>query len=378
MKISEMMNYIEDDTVTLNETAPVNRERIKRLVYQRMNQSLPAPTKVISVRKCAAVAIAAAMVLSLGTTALALSRSISVSQLVGGYFHRELDEDQKNTLEELGTTDFSEAQERDYFESLNAPEEEVFEPVSITHQGVTVTPMAAVFDGYRSILTVKIALPEGQVIEEESMDRQYSLLVNFHVMDQVWVPAPSREEFSKEGCRENEIICTQDWSFVGQQVILPDSIDIVGMEITDRTMAKAGMVFGGDKWTVNISGLSETETIALKLEGQSFPRTIYNSETDASIDTVISFIDLTISPLTMTFTYAYEEELPYEIIDKCGSDLNFDFPVVVMKDGTRVTTHGGSGRDSTTGGQCYYDADEPLVLEEIEAVEMEGMSITVK
>lgn len=377
MRISEMMNHIEDDTVHLDETSTVNKERIKQLVYQRMNTALPAAKRTHPVRTILAVGLAAAMVLSLATTALAVSRGVSVAALLSGYFGGALNEEQQELLEELGTTDFSEAQERDYFESLETSEDDFVEPVSITHNGVTITPLAVVFDGYRSILKIKIALPEGQCIEEESPDCQYSLLVNFHVIDQVWVPAPSSEAFSKEGCQENEIICTQDWSFGGQQVILPDSIDIVGMEITDHTSAVTGMVFGDDKWTVNIRGLNETEEITMKLEGQSFPRTIYNSETDATIDTVIHFTNATITPLTLTLTYAYEEELPYEIIDRCGSDLNFGFPVIVMEDGSRIVTHGGSGWDCTTGGQCYYEVDEPLVLDQIEAIEFEGLNIEV-
>lgn len=368
MRISEMMNGICDDSVELKEQE-VDAQCIKALVRQRMNAALPVTERKHPMRILLAVALAATMVLSLAATALAVSRGVSVAELLGGYFGGALNEEQQEVLEELGTTDFSGDSSEEAI-----PEEEAPLFSGVTRDGVTITPIAIVFDGYRMLFQTRITMSDGTPIPEEGYDNQYSLAVNLHIMDQVWCPAPVEEFFSKENCGENEIICTQDWWFCGEKVTLPDIINVVGLESSDHTTADNGLLFGVGDWPIDISKVSCGEEMVLKPEGQSVLRTIDNGDTDSSIDTVVTFTDVTLSPLMLNFTYAFEEALPAE----CDSYLNFDDPVVVMQDGTRITTHGGGGDSSPTGGRCSFRVDEPLILDQIEAVEMEGLSIVVE
>lgn len=81
MKISEMMQTIQDDTVVLEQEEAVDSEKIKNMVRQRIHNSLPAPKQNHPFRKFVALAVAAAMVLSLGTTALAVSQGRSIAEL---------------------------------------------------------------------------------------------------------------------------------------------------------------------------------------------------------------------------------------------------------------------------------------------------------
>lgn len=367
MRISEMMNGICDDSVELKEQE-VDAQCIKALVRQRMNAALPVTERKHSMRILLAVALAAAMVLSLAATALAVSRGVSVAELLGGYFGGALNEEQQEVLEELGTTDFSGDSSEEAI-----PEEEAPLFSGVTRDGVTITPIAIVFDGYRMLFQTRITMSDGTPIPEEGYDNQYSLAVNLHIMDQVWCPAPVEEFFSKENCGENEIICTQDWWFCGEKVTLPDIINVVGLESSDHTTADNGLLFGVGDWPIDISKVSCGEEKAIKPEGQSISKIMNNSETGASMDRVVFLTDVTISPLMLTINYVFKEELP----DGWDTYLNLEYPVVVMKDGTRITTHGGAGWGNSTSGECSFQVDEPLVLDQIEAIEVEGLNIEV-
>lgn len=370
MKISEMMQTIQDDTVVLEQEEAVDSEKIKNMVRQRIHNSLPAPKQNHPFRKFVALAVAAAMVLSLGTTALAVSQGRSIAELFRNWFAGELESEQETMLEELGTTDFA----PDTSLSVEPEEEEPPLFSGVTRDGITVTPMAAVFDGYRLLFQVKIALPEGEVLPEATLDYQYTLAVQLHIIDQVWCPGPVEESFSKENCKENEIICTQDWQFCGEKVTLPNTVHVVALQVENKQTAPIDTIFEGE-WPIDLSGLSAVEEVSMELTDQSFPVTIYNDEMEAVVSTSASLTHMMLSPLTVNLTYAYHEALPDDIFVRCWSDLRLDELTAVKKDGSTIPFQTGMADYSPSGGSCQFIAEQPLILSELDYLEIQGLRI---
>lgn len=357
MKISEMMNAYRDDTVILEEEQEVSVQRIKELTMSRISRKKRRPLRTVSI-----LAAVLAVVLSLSAVSLAASRGVTVSQLLRGYFGGQLTPSQETVIEELGTTDFS----GDVSEAQPEPEESpTF--ASVTQDGVTITPLAAMSDGYRFILKLKIAMEDGTPLPEEDFE-WYDLAVALHISEQVWCPYPTREVFSKEGCAENEVICTQDYEFGGTCVKLPEIINVKGLEKTAPHALSEGMIFEGD-WPLNIGGMRMEKAIQPPLCRDSFLKTVsdFVESTDKMTLCQADILSAPLSPLTLTMRYTLTE-----MEDGVPGDAPsvLDGVTVVMKDGSRVSAC-YSGERLTLDGICetYYMLEQPVSLDEVERVE---------
>lgn len=93
MKISEMMEHISDDTVKITSNDPISDERIKEAVMKKIQseQDCGQPRRQAlasrrSHRFAAGIVAAVLCVSMLGTSALAVSAGIDVTELMGRFF----------------------------------------------------------------------------------------------------------------------------------------------------------------------------------------------------------------------------------------------------------------------------------------------------
>lgn len=356
MKISEMMNVYRDDTVSLEENRAVDVSRIKELTLHRIGKRKRRPVRSISV-----LAAVLAMVLSMSTVAWAASRGVRVTELLGSYFGGELTETQENVIEELGTTGFFDDMEE------NQPEtEEIPTFIGVTKDGVTITPLAAMSDGYRFILKLKITMEDGTPLHEEDME-WYDLYVNLHISEQVWCPYPTRELFTKEGCGKNEVICTQDYEFGGNNVILPETINVKGLEKTASHAGSDGMIFEGD-WPLNIGKLKREDTIQPALCRDSFWKPYEDIKTGEVTMCQADVLNVSLSPLTLTLQYSLTEAEDAEA-DTADVPAVITELEVILKDGSRISATYSGERVSMVGVcETYYMLAQPIAVDEVEEI----------
>ena len=154
--ISDLLDAYRDESVDLEGGTPLSPARIKELT---MNKITPkkSPKRRLHLRILAAAAIIAA----LSASALAVNYAVGAGALFQGFFTREgevLTDTQVEVMDQMGRT----------FEG------------SVTSNGTTMTPIAALADEHVYYLRLRIEAPEGVVLADldPDVDGYYQLFGN--------------------------------------------------------------------------------------------------------------------------------------------------------------------------------------------------------
>lgn len=178
--IYDLMDDVRDDTVT---PAPGCDEaalrRIKELTMKKIENQQGGRPAVKKTRRVAKGLLIAAIVAVMCTATVAAAK-LGVADSFKGYFG-DLTEEQKQLMEEMGTTDMQ----------------------PVTSNGITITPLAVYGDAYNYYIRLLVQAPEGTVLR-----------------------IPGEGDLMPRGTEEDGILETADYDFngVGYSVEWEDSI----------------------------------------------------------------------------------------------------------------------------------------------------------
>lgn len=156
--ISDLMDYIRDDSVALEAQTNVSADRIKELTMKKVHDASKQTGRSVR-RVLRTFLVAAALIALLSVTVYAAEEisGVSAVELFKGYFGWNLTESQKGAIEELSmiqapTADNTGTEGRSYL------------PQAVTTDGVTITPMTAIATGNGFVLRLRIEVPEGETL----------------------------------------------------------------------------------------------------------------------------------------------------------------------------------------------------------------------
>lgn len=147
-RISDLLDHYADEGVDLTGDSPLSSARIKELTMNKITEE----RKPRLLRLPARIAAAAAIVAALTVSALAAAQIFGAGDLMQGLFNQWTDEPLTTTQVEI----------------LNGMGR-VFdgsEEYSVTSNGATITPIAALADGDAYYLRLRIEAPEGTVLPD--------------------------------------------------------------------------------------------------------------------------------------------------------------------------------------------------------------------
>ena len=167
--IYDLMDDVRDDTVT---PAPGCDEaalrRIKELTMKKIENQQGGRPAVKKTRRVARGLLIAAIVAVMCTATVAAAK-LGVADSFKGYFG-DLTEEQKQLMEEMGTTDMQ----------------------PVTSNGITITPLAVYGDAYNYYIRLLVQAPEGTVLR-----------------------IPGEGDLMPRGTEEDGILETADYDFSG-------------------------------------------------------------------------------------------------------------------------------------------------------------------
>lgn len=159
-RISDLLDAYEDDSVELSGGTPLSSARIKELTMEKINESKkPSQLRRLPVR----IAAVAAVIVLLTVSAFAVARVFGAGDMMQDLFalwsQEPLSATQVETLNGMGCV----------FDGS--------EQYSVTSNGATITPIAALADEDAYYLHLRIEAPEGTVLPDWDWDTegQYTL-----------------------------------------------------------------------------------------------------------------------------------------------------------------------------------------------------------
>lgn len=153
-KISDLLDGYEDGGVELSGETPLSSARIKELTMKRITHGEKADLRRVPFRLLAAAAAIAALTMTVFTAA----RMLGAGDLMAGLFEwwggKPLNATQVETLNSMGHV----------FDGS--------EQFSVTSNGATMTPVAALADEDAYYLRLRVEAPEGVVLPDLDWDSQ--------------------------------------------------------------------------------------------------------------------------------------------------------------------------------------------------------------
>lgn len=153
-RISDLLDHYADESVDLSGGSPLSSARIKELTMNKITEQRKPRLRRLPIRIAAAAAVAAALTVS----ALAAAHIFGAGDLMQGLFRQWTDEPltttQVETLNGMGRV-------------FDGSEE-----YSVTSNGATMTPIAALADEDCYYLQLRIEAPEGTVLPDLDRDTE--------------------------------------------------------------------------------------------------------------------------------------------------------------------------------------------------------------
>lgn len=379
LRISDMMDSIHDDTVKLENSAPLSSSRIKELTMGKITNKKTNKGRRITFR----LLVAAAVIASLALTAFAAEEIFGAGDLLRGVLGTKLEEDKAIVAKEP-EIDFT-IQETISEEQVELVNEigEVFGPeAAITSNGTTITPIAGYGDENVYVLQLNVVAPEGTVLPdgidyefydfsttdwdilEAGEDAPYDVVggtIQFEAMADA-DPSDNKKDFlfTINGYHNAEAKFNDGYSKL---------LHITG--IYERVLDMNGDADGfvpivtGD-FTFDIGYCNALQMVELDVDGITYGGTKTNSwtfegeEHSESWEYSVTARALTISALSADWICDYETSDARHI-----HSLDFQ---IVMKDGTSPLVTPGSFADSgtSTTGSCFFSV--PIDVEQIDYV----------
>ena len=354
--IYDLMDEFADENIALSPCGTADLRRIEELTMKKIEKQTPARRTKRTVRRVTRTVLVAAIVAALcGVTVVAAK--LGVADSFKGYFG-DLTAEQKQVMEELGTTDMQ----------------------PVTSNGTTITPLAAICDENNYYLRLRIEAPEGTELNLPKEDEGYLQLWNPETAGDFF----ARDDYDYDGCSFD---CTWSDAVPGDNV-LEVVMQIAGQSCDTRTKTYLENLLGRD-YTVmsftdgrpkqlNIHGIwmqtnNQDLPYEIVLEGDwSFEiglnakaaPTVYVDASGRTTESVwsepgypLTLEYFRISPLSVVgeYSYPYDERIAEGSCDGYGV-TNF---ALVMKDGSTLEL--GTGGGGTTGWDfaslnCRFDA----------------------
>lgn len=359
--IYDLMDEFADENIALSPCGTADLRRIEELTMKKIEEQTPARRTKRTVRRVTRTVLVAAIVAALcGVTVVAAK--LGVADSFKGYFG-DLTAEQKQVMEELGTTDMQ----------------------PVTSNGTTITPLAAICDENNYYLRLRIEAPEGTELNLPKEDEGYLQLWNPETAGDFF----ARDDYDYDGCSFD---CTWSDAVPGDNV-LEVVMQIAGQSCDTRTKTYLENLLGRD-YTVmsftdgrpkqlNIHGIwmqTNNQDLPYKivLEGDwSFEiglnakaaPTVYvdasgraTESTWPEPDHTLTLEYFRISPLGMVGEYGhdYDENMEGYGIENCA---------LVMKDGS--TLEMGTGGVSMTGRDFVmlnYRFDAPIDVTQVDHI----------
>lgn len=333
-RISDLLDGIREDSVELEQSAPLSSRRIKELTMEKIAKKR-APRRVLS-----KVLLAAATIVVLTMTAL------SAEELGAGDWFRDIlagrEENEIKLEEQLG-----------FIDDIG----QVYQQ-SMTSEGTTITPIAGYGDENVFYLRLKVEGPEGTLLPDGehygfhgSWEQRETVFNHSAGLDHgVWTLPDSDP---KDNVKEF-LICVTVVPGTDRKLNdgSPLPLHIYGLYkevLTENGINDFQKILPGE-FMLDLSYFNRIEMVELDVKGLSYHRNevgtqiqLNGEETQISFDYTVTLSSMKISPLSICWTCDYEMSDPTW---KAGLDFQ-----VVMKDGTEVSMrYRGSG----------YDEDHPL------------------
>lgn len=334
MKISELMDSYCDDTVEIRDTIEVNLEEVRQKTRQMVQEA--GREKRRPTRRMLGVLLAAALVVcAVAGGAVATVNPVRAADVLGGFIRREekempLTEEEKQRLEDIGAT-------------ADAEDGEGVLP-SITSNGTTMTPLAAIYDGHQLYLQLKIETPEDTVFEDLGEGYCYHLTSTdpetggygyFPDSEAGWGGGTRSEQFSET--EPNVLILTLDYTFWDGKGPSVMHIDGLALEHPDKEYTQ---ILTGS-WEFELGGVDQVDAITYPTNKLSYECYLPPVEPVADIYqewlggyiTVTFDSDVEVTPLAVYAQWHYDESQ----LDDCygfGHEVSYE---VYYKDGTLAT-----------------------------------------
>lgn len=354
-RISDLVDCLEDTSVSLAEKEIASAGRIKELTMQKIHAG-KAPRR--TGKHLRAAMIAAVLIVVLSAAAFAASE-LRVADLFRGYFSH-MNGNQVEVVENLGTTEL---------------------PPAVTSGGITVTPLAVVADDMVLYVRLQLRAPEGTVLDipDEEVGKLYLFGIE---TDDSGSPTLERAAMlDKDGYRVGTNF-TVEWidetpsdntldlfiqfrpsdtgiynQFSGRQLTL--SIPNIWFHGADGgfTVAYEG------PWDFTFTTPEQTEKLELDVNGMTTPGShesdnwieYYGEDYDKIVDGIDLETELTLRYaaisncyLALEYTFPYHDETYF-----LGKGGDIPYPVggfgIVMKDGSTVDYFTSNGTSSPTG-----------------------------
>ena len=359
--IYDLMDEFADENIALSPCGTADLRRIEELTMKKIEEQTPARRTKRTVRRVTRTVLVAAIVAALcGVTVVAAK--LGVADSFKGYFG-DLTAEQKQVMEELGTTDMQ----------------------PVTSNGTTITPLAAICDENNYYLRLRIEAPEGTELNLPKEDEGYLQLWNPETAGDFF----ARDDYDYDGCSFD---CTWSDAVPGDNV-LEVVMQIAGQSCDTRTKTYLENLLGRD-YTVmsftdgrpkqlNIHGIwmqtnNQDLPYEIVLEGDwSFEiglnakaaPTVYVDASGRATESTwpeaghtLTLEYFRISPLGMVSEYGhdYDENMEGYGIENCA---------LVMKDGS--TLEMGTGGVSMTGRDFVmlnYRFDAPIDVTQVDHI----------
>jgi len=406
VRISDLMDNIQDDTVKLDVQDIVSCDKIKEATMKKISVSSHNDRAVKRFRFKAISGIAAALVLLVVFSGIAIAvNAFGVADYFRNYFGG-LNDEQAEVLKNISAINpVPEVSDDDTAINDDTTSSRIAVLAPVTSNGTTMTPLAAIADEQILYLALEIKAPEGVVLNpntqgtEPGADGGYYQFMNpdiskrFEIVfDESAYKIAGYETlwtWQDEQPGDNVINCvirvTAQINGIRWNDGLPKIIRIPGLW-SQSPNKKYTQILDG-LWEFEIAAFGVIEPVNLNVAGLvTYPYIekeagiIYRVDIEEGLqereELKMTLDYITVSPLGIKYTYTcvYNEKMT-------AGPGRFR---VIMNDGSKIdlSDFGGMATPDTLAGTMLVDGlmgfDEPVVLENVDYIQFGGLTIPMK
>ena len=258
MRISEWMDDYRDDTIELHGPVRVDLERVRALTHEKIGAVKPKQ-RPRRRERFLGLLLAAALTAALAGGAAAVVHHLNASDYLSeAVLGRPAEPDAAARLDEIGTTEFG--LEKDVQDEAALP--------SVTSNGITLTPLAAIYDGHEFYIRFRFVTPENLILPELGENVWFQLSddgnaagLDFTYDGMGWVEGDSI--FTRVD--DHTLEYTGNYTFTDCTAL--ESVHLDGLWVQDADKGYT-QIFAGN-WTLPLSGLKR-EHILFDADGKQF------------------------------------------------------------------------------------------------------------
>ena len=299
-KITDLLDCIQDDSVHLNIRSVASVRRIQEVTMKKINDRSNTGVKK-KVRKLSSIVAIAAVIILLLSAATYATNAFGVAEYFNSFFG-DLDDNQTGIVESIGTTEF----------------------YSVTSNGTTITPLAAISDERFYYISLRIEAPEDVEFKELTEDEgYYQFGVDVRGTAQYkWYPG----KYADKNMIEVAVVISSDFSKAAKaDGTSPDVLKLENIYIQSPDKVYTTLVEG--IWDIDISQDFAVAELNIPVEGIEISM-IHDLSGD---EYVMSMQHISLSNISISFSYTY-------LSDNDWVSPGLGHIVVVMQDGSEIDT----------------------------------------